>query len=171
MLSDSISARTIALLFLYNSYIYCADGKFCITTMHMNYSLFTLRSSLNLSYPPEHYSCCFSIVSPQCIWIIHSSLFVLHLICHIRHNIILAVSLQQFHTKFCITTKYFIIGLHRTSLPNFHFSILNSHFSIFNYPPFYPPRNTIAKSAETSKKCWNVKNKTAKTTKICDFDN
>ena len=44
-----ISARTIALLFLYNS---VATRKFCITTMHMNYSLFTLRSSLNLSYPP-----------------------------------------------------------------------------------------------------------------------
>ena len=26
MLSDSISARTIVLLLLYNSYIYCADG-------------------------------------------------------------------------------------------------------------------------------------------------
>ena len=106
--------------------ILCADGKFCITTMHMNYSLFTLRSSLNLSYPPEHYSCCFSMPTK---------------------NIILAVSLQQFHTKFCITTKYFIIGLHRTSLPNFHFSILNSHFSIFNYPPFYPPKE------HNSKKC------------------
>lgn len=55
--------------------------------------------------------------------------------------------------KFCITTKHFIIGLRRTSIPNFHFQIPNSHFSIFDYPPFIPPRNTIAKSAETSKKC------------------
>ena len=45
--------------------------KFCITTMHMNYSL-----------------------------------FVLHLICHIRQNISFAVSLQQFPTKFCITTMH-----------------------------------------------------------------
>ena len=90
-------------------------GKFCITTMHMNYSLFTLRSSLNLSYPTK--------------------------------NIILAVSLQRFPTKFCITTKHFIIGLRRTSLPNFHFSILNFHFSIFDYPPFYPPKE------HNSKKC------------------
>ena len=37
MLSDSISDRTLLLLFLN-----------CITTMHMNFSLFTLRSSLNL---------------------------------------------------------------------------------------------------------------------------
>ena len=37
-----ISDRTLLLLFLN-----------CITTMHMNYSLFTLRSSLNLSYPTE----------------------------------------------------------------------------------------------------------------------
>ena len=62
-------------------------------------------------------------------------------------NIILVVSLQRFPTKFCITTKHFIIGLRRTSLPNFHFSILNSHFSIFDYPPFYPPKE------HNSKKC------------------
>ena len=115
LLSDSISARTVALLLLYNSYIYCADGKFCITTMHMNYSLFTLRSSLNLSYPPEHYPCCFSTTIP--------------------------------YKKFPITTKHFIIGLHRTSLPNSHFPIPNFHFSIFNYPPFYPPKE------HNSKKC------------------
>ena len=129
MLSDSISdrtllllflynnslQRTIALLFLYNSYIYCADGKFCITTMHMNYSLFTLRSSLKLSYPPEHYPCCFSTTIP--------------------------------YKEFPITTKHFIIGLRRTSIPNFHFSILNSHFSNFDYPPFYPPKE------HNSKKC------------------
>ena len=62
-------------------------------------------------------------------------------------NIILVVSLQRFPTKFCITTKHFIIGLHRTSLPNSHFPIPNFHFSIFNYPPFYPPKE------HNSKKC------------------
>lgn len=60
--------------------------------------------------------------------------------------------------KFCITTKHFIIGLRRTSLPNSHFPIFTSQSSIFTsqfsiIPPFIPPRNTIAKSAETSKKC------------------
>ena len=60
-----ISDRTLLLLFLN-----------CITTMHMNYSL-----------------------------------FVLHLICHIRQNISLAVSQQQFPTKFCITTKHLDFSL------------------------------------------------------------
>ena len=69
MLSDNISARTLLLLFLN-----------CITTMHMNYSLFTLRSSLNLSYPPEHYSCCFSTTIPYKILYHHNAyeLFTLH---------------------------------------------------------------------------------------------
>ena len=139
MLSDSISDRTLLLLFLDAVEFFAALNNTCIsartlvllflnciTTMHMNYSLFTLRSSLNLSYPPEHYPCCFSTTIP--------------------------------YKEFPITTKHFIIGLRRTSIPNFHFpiftsqsSILTSQFSII--PPFIPPRNTIAKSAETSKKC------------------
>ena len=45
-----------------------------------------------------------NFVSPQCIWIIHSSLFVLHLICHIRQNNSLAVS-PQFPTSGIIPTR------------------------------------------------------------------
>ena len=91
MLSDSISARTLALLFLYNN-------------------------SLQ------------NFVSPQSIWIFHSSLFVFHLICHIRQNIILAVFLRQFPTKFCITTKHLDF-----SLFTFRFS-LNLSYPTEHYP-------------------------------------
>ena len=78
MLSDSISARTLLLLFLDAVGFFAALNNTCIsartllllflnciTTMHMNYSL-----------------------------------FVLHLICHIRQNNSLAVSLQ-----FCSNKK------------------------------------------------------------------
>ena len=48
--------------------------------MHMNYSLFTLRSSLNLSYPTEHYPCCFSTTIPYKILHHHKAFgfFTLH---------------------------------------------------------------------------------------------
>ena len=53
------------------------------------------------------------------------SLFVLHLICHIRQNISLAVSQRQFPTKFCITTKHLDF-----SLFTFRFSL--NMYSIYN---------------------------------------
>ena len=117
--------------------ILCADGKFCITTMHMNYSLFTLRSSLNLSYPPEHYPCCFSTTIPYKILYHHKAF----------HNWLA----PNFNSQFSLPNSQF-------SLLNFHFPIFTSQSSIFTsqfsiIPPFIPPRPTIAKSAETSKKC------------------
>ena len=80
MLSDSISDRTLALLFLYNKF----PIKFCITTMHMNYSLFVLHliygiSDRTLSLLFLYDNSLQNFASPQSIWIFHSSLFVFHL--------------------------------------------------------------------------------------------